>query len=470
METDKLTSILKIDKGSNQLLQEITVSINQYLKKNKGNAADFHLLKNIVDRHLDTVDEEVGHLLPVPLYLGLAGTMVGIITGLMSINGDVNSDAFVDSITVVVGNIKWAMICSLLGLGLTTFLSAWVYRRSKARMERQKNMLLDYLQSELLPHLNEDATATLLNMQANLKMFNDDFHKNIKGFNGIMNEVRTAFNSQVELVKQLKNMDLVKMSTLNINVLDKLNQSMGEFEKFTKYLNGMNEFVSKTTALTNSVNSQLDRTNLVREAAQGIKESIERNETVMAVLQEFLERVDENKALATASAQMNDAVAEAMRQMKKHVEDEVSHLKEYTEQATKDLEDLMQREKGHLNKLNNLDSLKDLSSAVSRMVNDTTTINQNLAKRIADLSNAIKSGPTGEGNNSGIPSWLSYIVAILLCATCGTVLYKIIFEDDTSSTQPETTGIVTAPTETLPANNISVQDSVTQIVPTNSIQ
>lgn len=470
MTADKLTSILKIDKGSNLLLKEITGSINQYLKKNKGNAADFHLLKNIVDRHLDTIDEEVGHLLPVPLYLGLAGTMVGIITGLMSINGDVNSDAFVESITVVVGNIKWAMICSLLGLCLTTFLSAWVYRRTKAKMERQKNTLLDYLQSELLPHLNEDATATLLNMQANLKMFNDDFQKNITGFNGIMNEVRTAFNSQVELVKQLKNMDLVKMSSLNINVLDKLNQSMGEFEKFTKYLNRMNEFVSRTTALTNSINSQLDRTDLVREAAQGIKESIERNETVMTILHEFLEKVDENKALVTASTQMNDAVAEAMRQMKKHVEDEVGHLKGYTEQATKDLENLMQRERGHLNKLNSLDSLKDLSSAVTRMVNDTTTINQNLAKRIADLSNAIKSGPNGERGNSGVPSWLSYIVAILLCVTCCTVLYKVFFYDNILSTQPATaTEIITNQTEAIPTNSDSTQDTIIQIAPDNPI-
>lgn len=466
MTSDKLTSILRIDRSSNLLLKEITDSINQYLKKNKGNAADFHLLKNIVDRHLDTIDEEVGHLLPVPLYLGLAGTMVGIITGLMSINGDVNSDAFVESITVVVWNIKWAMICSLLGLCLTTFLSAWAYRRTKAKMERQKNMFLDYLQSELLPHLNEDATATLLNMQANLKMFNDDFQDNIKGFNGIMNEVRTAFNSQVELVRQLKNMDLVKMSTLNINVLDKLNQSMREFEKFTKYLNGMNEFVSKTTALTNSVNSQLDRTDLVREAAQGIKDSIERNETVMTVLQEFLERVDENKALATASTQMNDAVVEAMKQMKNHVEEEVAHLKEYTERATKDLEDLMQRERGHLNKLNSLDSLKELSSAVTRMVNDTTTINQNLAKRIADLSSAIKSGPTGESRKSGLPSWLSYIVAILLCVTCCSVLYKVLLVDDKNSAQ----SVTTAHTEVSPINSVPIQDSITQIAPAGPIQ
>lgn len=435
MYTDKLTSQISIDKDSNELLKEITQSINTYLIKNKGNAADFHLLKNIVDRHLDTIDEEVGHMLPVPLYLGLAGTMIGIITGLMSINGDVTSDGFVNSISIVVGNIKWAMICSLLGLLLTTYLSAWHYRRAKARMERQKNDFLDYLQSELLPHLNEDATATLLNMQANLQNFNKEFKTNLQGFSGILKEVHSAFDSQVELVKQLKNMDLVKMSSLNIHVLDKLHQSMDEFDKFTRYLSGMNAFVMKVTSLTNSVNSQLDRTEVIEDVARGIKQNIERNETVMQMLNEFLQRVDANAALVEASQKIDDTVKVAMEQMRAHVQSEVENLNTYTKKAADDLETLMQKEKGHLNRLDNLDNLKTLAIAVNQMVEQTTTVNTNLAKRISSLSDAIKSGPR---NNGGLPSWLLFIVSFVIVFTCGAVLYKMFFEDNNKNENVQT--------------------------------
>lgn len=64
------------------LLREIVKTINNYLKKNKGGAADFHLIKDIVERHTDAIDEEINHKLPVPIYLGLMGTVIGIIVGL----------------------------------------------------------------------------------------------------------------------------------------------------------------------------------------------------------------------------------------------------------------------------------------------------------------------------------------------------------------------------------------------------
>lgn len=413
-----LTSVLVVDDNANSLLKEICLSINGYLKKNKGNAADFHLLKNIVDRHVDTLDEEIGHLLPVPLYLGLAGTMVGIVTGLMCIGKDVNSDAFVNSIEVVVGNIKYAMICSLVGLIMTTILSAYYYRRSKANMENQKNTLLDLLQTELLPHLNEDATATLLNMQSNLKLFNDQFQVNIKGFKGIMNDVHEVFDSQVELMKSLKSMDLIQMSTLNINVLEKLHTSTSEFEKFTRYLRQMNGFIDSTTQLTNSVNDQIARTDAIATIAQGVKQNIDRNQTVMEMLQDFLVKTNANTALLQASKQIDTAVASAIDDMRKHVEHEVEDLKSYTNKACEDLELLMQRERGQLDRLKNLEKLDSLTRAVQQMANDNQTVNTSLAKRIAELSEAIKTGPHGGNLSAALPKWLVYLMTSLIIATC----------------------------------------------------
>lgn len=414
----RLASVLVVDNNANSLLQEIGASINGYLRKNKGNAADFHLLKNIVDRHIDTLDEEIGHLLPVPLYLGLAGTMVGIITGLMCIGGNVDSDDFVYSIGVVVGNIKYAMICSLIGLVMTTILSAYYYRRSKANMEDQKNLLLDILQTELLPHLNEDATATLLNMQSNLKMFNDQFRVNIDGFKGIMKEVHEAFDSQVEMMKSLKNMDLIQMSTLNMKVLDKLHASTSEFEKFTRYLQQMNGFIDSTTKLTSSVNEQIERTNAIKTVAQGVKDNIERNETVMTMLQDFLVKTNANTALLQASQQIDAAVASAIDDMRKHVEQEVDSLKSYTQRASEDLELLMQRERGQLDRLKNLEKLDSLTRAVQQMATDSQTVNTSLAKRISELSESIKNGPQSGSSALGLPSWLSFVMTFIVIATC----------------------------------------------------
>ena len=413
----KLISLLYVNDSANSLLKEICRSINDYLKKNKGNAADFHLLKNIVDRHIDTVDEEIGHLLPVPLYLGLVGTMIGIITGLMCIGGNVDSDDFVYSIGTVIGNIKWAMLCSLIGLLMTTIMSAYIYRVSKANMEYQKNLLLDILQTELLPHLNEDATATLLNMQSNLKMFNDQFRVNIDGFKGIMNDVHEAFDSQVEMMKSLKKMDLIQMSTLNLNVLSKLHTTTTEFEKFTRYLKQMNGFIDSTTQLTSSVNEQLERTDAIKAIAQGVKENIERNQTVMEMLQDFLVKTNANTALLQASKNIDTAVASAINDMKSHIEQEIANLKNYTQKASEDLETLMQRERGQLDRLKNLEKLDSLARAVQQMANDSQTVNTSLAKRISELSEAIKTGPQN-GSTTSLPKWLSYTMALLVILSC----------------------------------------------------
>lgn len=60
----------------------IVAPINQYLSKNEGAVADFLLIKDIVERNCDMKREEIDSQLPMPLYLGLMGTMLGIITGI----------------------------------------------------------------------------------------------------------------------------------------------------------------------------------------------------------------------------------------------------------------------------------------------------------------------------------------------------------------------------------------------------
>lgn len=419
----KFNSQIEINDPNNKLLKEVVDAINGYLKKNKGNAADFHLIKNIVDRHLDTVDEEINHMLPVPLYLGLAATMIGIIFGLLSLDGDVASETFVNSIGKLINSIKYAMTCSLIGLLMTTFLSAWRYRRAKAAMERQKNMFLNFIQMELLPHLNEDAVATLLNMQANLQLFNERFKTNIDGFSGIMDDVHKAFDSQVRLVEEMKKMDMVQMSQFNKDVLVQLQASMGEFQKFTQYLHEMNSFVSATTELTSSVNSQLDRTNSVEKVIFSLKDNIEKNESVMVMLETFLAKVDANEAILTASNTLDTAVAESMENMKSHINAQVEELRKYTMSATAELEALMQRERGQLDKLKNLEQLDSLVRSIQAMSTDNKVVTEALAKRIASLSHAMEGMNGGGSSSSSVPPVVAWIVCLLI--TVSSVLFII---------------------------------------------
>ena len=71
--------------NENEVAKEIENSINTYLIKNKGAVSDFNLIKDIVERNCDAVESEIESVTPMPLYIGLVGTMLGIIVGLGAI-------------------------------------------------------------------------------------------------------------------------------------------------------------------------------------------------------------------------------------------------------------------------------------------------------------------------------------------------------------------------------------------------
>ena len=69
----------------NNTLKEIRDALNMYLQKNKGAASDFYLMKDVVERYCDAEEEEINIQQPIPLYLGLMGTMIGIIVDRKSV-------------------------------------------------------------------------------------------------------------------------------------------------------------------------------------------------------------------------------------------------------------------------------------------------------------------------------------------------------------------------------------------------
>ena len=65
--------------GGNAVTRKIVYSLNTYLLRNKGVASDFHLIKDVVERNCDSVEEDIHQTVSLPLYLGLLGTFLGMI-------------------------------------------------------------------------------------------------------------------------------------------------------------------------------------------------------------------------------------------------------------------------------------------------------------------------------------------------------------------------------------------------------
>lgn len=378
------------DQTRNPLIIKVIDTINSYLLKNKGGISDFNLMKDIVERNCDAIDEEINQQLPIPIYLGLMGTILGIILGLWSIHFDPQN--FMESVTDLIESVKLAMVCSFMGLLLTTILSAKSYRGAKAKLEEQKNELFTFIQIELLPRLTMDANSSIVAMQAHIEKFNHDFAENVTNFDGIMVRILSVFDDQVQLQEELKELDIKQLAALNTNTLAELRKSMTEFEKFNQYLNLMNSFVQKTAQVTDSVNDQLRRTDDIKHVISSMEENIENNRLVMEKLQNFLQKVEAHNTLITATASLDDTLTDAIDQLRKHVQEEINAIKVHTSQASLDLNQLLISEKGNLEKLKNLDSLSNLQQlvqSVTAMKESYDLQSYALSDQVGNLAHAI---------------------------------------------------------------------------------
>ena len=426
----------------NPLIIKVIDTINSYLLKNKGGVSDFNLMKDIVERNCDAIDEEINQQLPIPIYLGLMGTILGIILGLWSIHFDPQN--FMESVTDLIESVKLAMVCSFMGLLLTTILSAKSYRGAKAKLEEQKNELFTFIQIELLPRLTMDANSSIVAMQAHIEKFNHDFAENVTNFDGIMVRILSVFDDQVQLQEELKELDIKQLAALNTNTLAELRKSMTEFEKFNQYLNLMNSFVQKTAQITDSVNDQLRRTDDIKHVISSMEENIENNRLVMEKLQNFLQKVEAHNTLITATASLDDTLTDAIDQLRKHVQEEINAIKVHTSQASLDLNQLLLSEKGNLEKLKNLDSLSNLQQLVQSVTSMKESYDLqsyalsdqvgNLAHAISEMKNDNKVTIT-LGLSPMVLRIVSFLIGLAAILFISSRIYQM-YEDYAASLEP----------------------------------
>ena len=136
---DDIVKLSLVDtEGKNEVISNIKKAINTYLINNYGAAVNFSIIKDIVDREIEVKDEDITQSVTLPLYLGLAATMIGIIFGLFSMP-DLDGDGFSNGVNALIGGVKIAMIGSLSGLACTTYLSSFAYKNSKRIVQKDKN-------------------------------------------------------------------------------------------------------------------------------------------------------------------------------------------------------------------------------------------------------------------------------------------------------------------------------------------
>ena len=300
--------------SDNEVLIRIKEAVNNYLLNNYGASVNFSIIKDIIDREFEVKDDEINQSIPTPLYLGLAATMVGIIFGLFSmpdIGGE--SDSFTVGISALIDGVKIAMFASLSGLALTTFLSAFFYKRAKRVAVKEKNEQVSYLQAVLLPELMDAEESGISGLKHSLDQFSRDAINIADKMNNAAQVTSDSIESQLEVIEKVDKLKMSRVSKANLELFEKLDKSMESLQSFADYLSKMEE-------ISNNLSSFAERTNNVEQIMQDIKSAMKESRDVSQFLSSHLKKIDQFgshaiQAIDFADAHFNDAIEKLDKEM-----------------------------------------------------------------------------------------------------------------------------------------------------------
>ena len=388
--------IIQTVSESQTVFKKILLSLNTYLLRNKGSVTDFSLVKDVVERHIDALDNDIKISLPIPLYLGLMATMAGIVLGLMNmpnlgidIANQAEADNFSNGINILLSGVRIAMLASLAGLLLTTLNSGYFYKGSKSEVEASKNGFYTFLQTELLPILAQNVNASLYSLQLNLMQFNHEFTGNINRLGGMMGKNYDALIVQDRILDKLEKSDFTDLVKSNIFTFKKISKSVQELEKtvatleqFNSYLVGMNEFITNTRALNSRVGEVLTRTDNFRVIAEQIHHNLNKTTQLQEFLNSHFTELEARKQLINnAVASVDDVLDRSLDELKEHVQEKISEIREFSIKQQDLMTDVMQ-DNAERSKI----FFKDLQTNMVGVVEENQTAFHQL-KHLKELSN-----------------------------------------------------------------------------------
>lgn len=264
--TDDGGNVIGIWGKGNSTFIEIVTSINGYLRNNKGSVIDFDLLKDAVDRHCDSLEEDISAQTPIPLYCGLVGTMLGVIIGLVP--AFMSKDFTTHTNELLIG-VAMAMSASVVGIILTT-INTMSFKQCKLEKERGENEFVVWMQANLLPKLSQDASKAFDKMVRNLNRFNENFAQNSRDLKANLREVNESYAIVGDIIDNIQKIDIVKVSEANLVILHELTNCTQKLEKFNSYINDLNLFTEKVQIYID----QFGRFEVIENIAKFFKEEI----------------------------------------------------------------------------------------------------------------------------------------------------------------------------------------------------
>lgn len=420
----------------NPYFKRINESINEYVANNE--TIDFQLLKDTVDANCDSIEDDIHTQIPIPLYLGLAGTMAGIIIGVgyLWVSGDLDSlmsvtpDATGDNtkgIVVLLGGVAIAMFCSIVGLIMTTFCTWW-FKGCKLVNEQRKSDLFAWMQQNLLPVVARDDLQAIGRISRSLQSFNSTFKQHTDSFSRTLQSVQSIMTQQQTLAKTVSQMgqDATEMARANAIATQRLERNAEKLEAFNDYLESINGYIASIRRYTEMFKDETLRLQALEEIRDFFKE--ERSTMKLR-----------NDAMKSKVGKFDDAFKKAMDDLRRSMTAETKDLQKAVAERTLTIEEAIKEQRSlfiNANKeivnqlreqfsqlpqaLTAINEMKQVPAQMQKLLEGVQKANQDLVRELKHaLPTVVMQGGNG-GTESGpvepqrsiMPTWLKVLLAV----------------------------------------------------------
>lgn len=310
-------SIVYNVKKSTSIFRTVAECINSYLRNNGSRANDYHLMQDIVERNCDSNEEEIHSQIPTTLYLGLVGTMFGIIFGLhgLDLSKMFGGELETQTVTNLLNDVSTAMIASVCGIIFTTVLT-FVFKNAKAKNASDKNLFLSWIQANMLPTMSSDVNVALDKMSTALSEFNSQFADNTQKLNSTLSLVSETSQSQAELYNTIKNLQVKEMATANVKVFKALSGSAEQIENLAYMLQASKNYLDSVRELNDKLDKNEQRTKLIEDLGNFFKEELSAVEQRKKMFLETIDEIDKkhegefNKIVGSFESKAENAIQE----------------------------------------------------------------------------------------------------------------------------------------------------------------
>lgn len=452
-----------INGEGNSVFKLIKDNINDYLGNSQGSVIDYNILKDAVDRNCETIEDEINAQMPVPLYCGLAGTMAGVIVGLFSLLSEdsisnlmTSGSKSVESATLamngaasgindLLAGVALAMVASILGIVLTTVNSV-LFKRFKRQEEEGKNKFLSWVQSILLPELPNDISDSFSMFVDNLNRFNDTFRENTRGLGHTLEQINGAYSTQADIIKTIQQMNVTRMATANVKVLNALSDCTDKLEQFNVYLNSIQGYTNEIEAFRQQLSSEANMVYLLMELKDTLssiknffKTELGEIDQRKQAIGKSVDNVDEY--VKGALERLKTSSSTSVDELKKAIDDHAQGLQTFLDQEKQMLQDMSQEVRNEfdrqISQIPNLakrleditkvpSQLESLSGSIAesnrKLVNGITQANQNMTNEIKHALKSLDYSSSGNGGGPAriaLPMWMKVAVVALLTIIAG---------------------------------------------------